>query len=60
MLKKMNCDKELNLLSKYKHIYYEYNVCKDFKIEQFKYVYDYMLLWKLAYINYLKANFEGG
>ena len=56
----MNCDKELNLLSKYKHIYYEYNVCKDFKIEQFKYVLDYMLLWKLAYINYLKANFEGG
>ena len=56
----MNCDKELNLPNTYKHIYYEYDFCKDFKIEQFKYVLDYMILWKLAYINYLKANFEGG
>ena len=54
----MKCDKESNSINKYQHIYY--NVCKDFKIEQFKYVLDYMLLWKLAYINYLKANFEGG
>ena len=56
----MKCIEELNLLNQYHHICYEYNVCKDFKIEQFKYVLDYMLLWKLAYINYLKANFEGG
>ena len=56
----MKCNEELNLLNKYQDIYYEYNVWKDFKIEQFKYVLDYMLLWKLAYINYLKANFEGG
>ena len=57
----MKCDKELKLLYNY-HIFsmntndfnqYSYSLV-------YKYILDHMLLWKLAYINYLKANFEGG
>ena len=36
------------------------NRLQGFQNKQFKYVLDYMRLWKSAYINYLKANFEGG
>ena len=56
----MKCDKESNSINKYQHIYYKYDLQQYSYSLVYQYVLDYMLLWKLAYIDYLKANFEGG